>query len=1344
MKKALIISVLIAGCVNLLMAKENVKEAGKVRSDILKRAASNCQPATAQVDLNINNVRTTLLNGGDMWWDLSNARYEVPKIDPPGSAPSIHSLFSGAIWLGGIDAGGQLKMAAQTYRQTGNDFWPGPLNQSGNVDAATCQDYDRHWVILGADIDRAIAGYDEVSGKTPESEIAQSLFDYPAKGNPKAKGSRNVTLNIGNTDLAPFFDKDGDGFYDPTNGDFPVIKKSCGDVYADQMIFWVYNDKGNVHSESGGQAIGVQVNAMAFAFSTSDEVNNMTFYTYEIRNRSTIEIGDFYMGQWADPDLGCFQNDYVGCDVGRSLGIVYNGNAVDDGCALGYGQNPPLVAIDYFEGPIGDNGQELGLSTFTYYNNTQSAIDGNPTTAVHFYNYMRGFWKDGLPFSDDGTNGSCTYRNGAPVNYMFPGDPTAGSVAFGQKSECSCGNVPDDRRFVQASGPFTLQPGSTSTITVGVIWNRPLNGSGCGSGVPFEQSIGQVDDKAQALFDNCFKLVDGPDAPTLEITELDEEILLKFVNTSGNNVNESYDQVDPVAKSLAETDSTITDTTYTFEGYILYQLKNAQVTANDLGDVTKARVVAQVDKKNGISKIVNYSFDPFYNADVPSDFIDGSDNGIRSTFRITEDLFASSNTGLVNHKTYYFAAVAYAYNNYKTYDPQNQTSGGQKNPFLKGRRNYAVYSAIPHKPDASLGGTALNSTYGDGVEITRLDGKGNSAVDVDLTPETIQEILNAGGGLFSPIKYVKRKGPIDVKVVDPMEVKDADFEVVFIDNSGSSNPEWELSDSVKWVLTSGGQLIYEGTEISNTREHYIPGYGISISFGQSQNTGNALERIRQNQGNPQIDKFGFIDATLEFEDPEKQWLTGVKDDGQFAPTNWIRSGRYKDNPASNSDKINDDYFFSTTTDSTAYDPNESFESILDGIFAPYCLASNYQRKGLATPYDIYPFSEGPGLPWRFRGNNTFYTIPSYTLDSLQSIDLVFTPDKSKWTKCVVVELSEDRAQAEGGALKGQLRQGTSRDINGNEIPGDLGMSYFPGYAINVATGERLNIMFGESSWLQGENGKDMIWNPTSVITTPLNQFFFGGKHFVYVMNTRYDEGQYNKNVMDTLFNRFRCIPPGTLESVDNCANTRIRETPLNDSIYKKIMWVGAFTFADGFTAKSMADGIVPNEAKVRIRVTNAFGNFFADGSNGGTNKYGFSTKGLEPATNQIKVAESFCDQIRVVPNPYYSYSGYEITQLDTRVKITNLPPTCQVTIYSIDGQLIKQYNRSVSPNTQVGSATNRRDQVNTDNTLEWDLKNTKAIPISSGVYLIHIKADGLCEKVVKWFGVLRPTDLDTF
>lgn len=82
------------------------------------KMASNCSPATAETELNINNVRTTILAGGDMWWDLSNAKYEVPV----GSGK--HSIFSGSLWIGGVDAGGQIKVAAQTYRQTGVDWWP--------------------------------------------------------------------------------------------------------------------------------------------------------------------------------------------------------------------------------------------------------------------------------------------------------------------------------------------------------------------------------------------------------------------------------------------------------------------------------------------------------------------------------------------------------------------------------------------------------------------------------------------------------------------------------------------------------------------------------------------------------------------------------------------------------------------------------------------------------------------------------------------------------------------------------------------------------------------------------------------------------------------------------------------------------------------------------------------------------------------------------------------------------------------------------------------------------------------------------------------------------------------
>ena len=101
--------------------------------------------------------------------------------------------------------------------------------------------------------------------------------------------------------------------------------------------------------------------------------------------------------------------------------------------------------------------------------------------------------------------------------------------------------------------------------------------------------------------------------------------------------------------------------------------------------------------------------------------------------------------------------------------------------------------------------------------------------------------------------------------------------------------------------------------------------------------------------------------------------------------------------------------------------------------------------------------------------------------------------------------------------------------------------------------------------------------------------------------------------------------------------------------------------------------------------------------------------------------------VNIVPNPYYGMSGYETGQVDNRVKITNLPRECIISIYTVNGNLIKQ--------------------VQKDNDIphfEWDLKNNYNIPIASGVYIIHVDAGEVGEKVLKWFGALRPTDLDSF
>jgi len=77
--------------------------------------------------LDINQVNARLYNGADMFWDLtSDAKYEVP------ANSGLNSAFASSIWIGGLDQTGNLHTAAQTYRQSGNDFFIGPYRTTGN------------------------------------------------------------------------------------------------------------------------------------------------------------------------------------------------------------------------------------------------------------------------------------------------------------------------------------------------------------------------------------------------------------------------------------------------------------------------------------------------------------------------------------------------------------------------------------------------------------------------------------------------------------------------------------------------------------------------------------------------------------------------------------------------------------------------------------------------------------------------------------------------------------------------------------------------------------------------------------------------------------------------------------------------------------------------------------------------------------------------------------------------------------------------------------------------------------------------------------------------------------
>ena len=101
------------------------------------------------------------------------------------------------------------------------------------------------------------------------------------------------------------------------------------------------------------------------------------------------------------------------------------------------------------------------------------------------------------------------------------------------------------------------------------------------------------------------------------------------------------------------------------------------------------------------------------------------------------------------------------------------------------------------------------------------------------------------------------------------------------------------------------------------------------------------------------------------------------------------------------------------------------------------------------------------------------------------------------------------------------------------------------------------------------------------------------------------------------------------------------------------------------------------------------------------------------------------------------------------VYITNLPNTCKISIYSLDGTLIRVLQRAVgvNPNTNQTVETTSGEpinQVNVSTSVTWDLTNSAGVPIASGVYLFHIDAPGIGQTTLKWFGAVRPDNITNY
>ena len=574
-----------------------------------------------------------------------------------------------------------------------------------------------------------------------------------------------------------------------------------------------------------------------------------------------------------------------------------------------------------------------------------------------------------------------------------------------------------------------------------------------------------------------------------------------------------------------------------------------------------------------------------------------------------------------------------------------------------------------------------------------------------------ERILDNGGE--STVEYKDNAGPLEIKVVNPLDVKDGRFrlEVIgeFDEDDGillpTEDSQWRLTD-----LESNDVFVSRGS-LESINERIIREYGFSLTIFRQDDVSDDPE------ANPGSGT--FVGGSVEYDDPNgEEWLGFLPTNGyDFLPSVYNTFLQYVNNE-----------------DASVFDPTGDFTIGGGTGMLPLKLAD------FTSPLITPALRDNQGLAGTVQNTRL-------SMGQLNNVDIVFTSDRDNWSKCIVVETShrdfydagyEPAGEATQLQIRDQASIGLNADSDGNPRPADdgtTGFGYFPGYAIDVETGERLNIFYGENSVYGNGNvdetsniGRDMAWNPepSILIRTPegrptsIYDLHLGAQHTIYVTRTKYDG-------CESLVELFE--PDALVTRVLRGLTT--------------ITWTGIPIPSTELT--SYGEGLIPNDVTIRLRVDNTFGRALEDDEGrfeptGDRPVYEFELSGKEAIPVDESTIDEALSNVGVVPNPYYAASSYEIDQNDGRVKITNVPSKSTITIYSLDGRFIAQFKRDAT-RTPVNRSTASVNFAQEGPNVVWDLKNSAGIPIASGVYIIHILDEETgAQKSVKWFGINRKFD----
>lgn len=445
---------------------------------------------TTETSIQINHLRAKLSSNGQ----LSSDAMWLEAQGPNGWAPLISDL---GLWLAGRLPDGEIAFfstARGGEPRIGTS--PLPLN--------------RVWSVTAEEVAAHRADFAD-NGQIDHPNPA--IFSWPGSGNPHFQEYNGFELPLlPIAGIAPFWDENGDGLFDPNAGDFPILGiRACYEepLVPTEMHWCVFTLE-----DPQGRFGPIELQLTVFGFGCAEEshpLNNTLFTLHKLiyygEDGTAPILTDCYWGQWVDPDLGCYADDYVGSFPELGAAYVYNANSSDCEAGTGsFGAQPPVLGISALRGPIDyypqQGVQEAPLKSM-YFNNpsvgSPPPATTDPVNVMGFYHYLQGNWRDGSPL----TEGGIGYGGSTPADFIFPGLPQQP----GGWTEHEAQNPHGDRRLLLSYGPFSLMPGAINEmITAYTLYSGPEGH--LGQAVPLREQIAQVN----AFFDGCF-LTEGTGLP---------------------------------------------------------------------------------------------------------------------------------------------------------------------------------------------------------------------------------------------------------------------------------------------------------------------------------------------------------------------------------------------------------------------------------------------------------------------------------------------------------------------------------------------------------------------------------------------------------------------------------------------------------------------------------------------------------------------------------------------------------------------------------------------------------------------------------------------------------------